>query len=53
MTFCFKVSNLLKIQNWHPLKKKELPMCLYDLEVSYENIYLDDLVKSQIYSTNF
>lgn len=41
------VSKILGSQNWHPLEKEELPQCVYDFDVPYEEAYLNTLSKEQ------
>ena len=47
-----KVCKILGSQNWHPLEKDELPLCVYDSNVPYEEAYLDTIVKDQYYAVN-
>ena len=42
-----KVCSILGSQNWHPLEKDELPMCVYDYEMPYEEAYLDTILADQ------
>lgn len=41
------VCQILGNQNWHPLEKDELPMCVYEYDMPYEEAYLDTLIKDQ------
>jgi hypothetical protein len=45
-----KVCKILGHQDWHPLERDELPMCVYDYEMPYEEAYLDTLINDQFYN---
>ncbi|RNA38489.1 F-box only 33 [Brachionus plicatilis] len=38
-----KVCKILRCENWHPLEKDELPMCVYNFDMPYEEAYLEKM----------
>lgn len=45
-----KVCKILRCDNWHPLEKDELPMCVYNYEMPYEEAYLESLLSDQYFN---
>ncbi|CAF0712121.1 unnamed protein product [Brachionus calyciflorus] len=44
-----KVCKILRCDNWHPLEKDELPMCVYNYDMPYEEAYLEKILSDQNY----
>ena len=47
-----KVSKALGY-TWHLLDKDELPVCVYDFDMSYEEAFLDIITNEQLPYSNF